>query len=206
MATRAAPATRSGERRRALLQAAAEVFFERGYAAASIDAIIARAGGSKRNIYDQFGGKAGLFAAIVAQNADEALATTEVEDPECDLRDSLLALGRRLLDLYMSPTVLGVYRTVVAEAHRDPDLARTFYEIGPGRTAERVREVLERAAVRGEVRVADPAQQAEHFVGLLRDNLHLQVVLGLRPAPGPDEADAVVRSAVGLFLDGLRPR
>lgn len=42
-------------RRQALLQAAAEVFFEQGYAATSIDPIIERAGGSKRNIYNEFG-------------------------------------------------------------------------------------------------------------------------------------------------------
>ena len=43
------------ERRSAILEAAASVFFEQGYAATSIDAIIARLGGSKRNIYNEFG-------------------------------------------------------------------------------------------------------------------------------------------------------
>ena len=62
-------------RREALLQAAAEVFFEQGYVATSIDAIIERAGGSKRNIYSEFGSKEGLFAAIVTNSADMALST-----------------------------------------------------------------------------------------------------------------------------------
>jgi AcrR family transcriptional regulator len=198
---------RSEDRRRAILETAAALFFERGYAATSIDAIIARAGGSKRNIYAQFGGKAGLFTAIVTESADQALATLAVDEAAGrDLRETLTALGRRLLEVYMSPTVLGVYRVVVAEAHRDRALAQAFYEKGPGRTAAALREVLLRAAARGEIALNDPALPAEHFVGLLRDNLHLQVVLGLRPTPSPAEIDMLVRSAVELFLDGLRPR
>ncbi|TIW33462.1 MAG: helix-turn-helix transcriptional regulator, partial [Mesorhizobium sp.] len=51
----AARTIRRNGRREALLQAAAEIFFEQGYAATSIDAIIERAGGSKRNIYNEFG-------------------------------------------------------------------------------------------------------------------------------------------------------
>ena len=48
-------------RRAAILEAAAQVFFEQGYAATSIDAIIKRLGGSKRTIYNEFGSKEGLF-------------------------------------------------------------------------------------------------------------------------------------------------
>ena len=51
-------------RRSAILEAAAQVFFEQqGYAATSIDAIIERIGGSKRNIYSEFGSKEGVFTA-----------------------------------------------------------------------------------------------------------------------------------------------
>jgi AcrR family transcriptional regulator len=199
--------SRGDDRRRAILEAAAEIFFERGYAATSIDAIIERAGGSKRNIYAQFRNKAGLFTAIVSQNADRALAALAIEDAAGQaLRDTLTAFGRQLMDVYMSPTVLGVFRLAIAEAHRDPDLARAFYDIGPGRTAAGLSAVLERAAARGEIESDDPALHAEHFVGMIRDNLHLQVVLGLRPPPSAEEVRRVVESAVAVFLDGLRPR
>jgi hypothetical protein len=32
------------------------------------------------------------------------------------------------------------------------------------------------------VAIADCRQAADHFIGMLRDNRHLQVVLGLRPS------------------------
>ena len=40
---------------------------------------------------------------------------------------------------------------------------------------------------------------------MIRGNLHLQVVLGLRTAPSDKEARAAVGSAVQVFLNGIRP-
>ena len=67
------------DRRAAILEAAAQVFFEQGYAATSIDAIIERIGGSKRNIYSEFGNKEGLFTTLVSESADAALSALSDE-------------------------------------------------------------------------------------------------------------------------------
>jgi hypothetical protein len=40
---------------------------------------------------------------------------------------------------------------------------------------------------------------------MIRDNLHLRVVLGLRKPPSAAEAQAAVDSAVEVFLNGVRP-
>jgi AcrR family transcriptional regulator len=197
---------RPNGRREALLQAAAEVFFEQGYAATSIDAIIERAGGSKRNIYDEFGNKQGLFSAIVKQSADRVLSTLVIEQTEChDLRATLTAFGLHLMRVYMSPTLIGIYRIAVTEANRFPDLVKSFYEQGPGRATSRLAEVLEAANKRGEIRTNDCSRAADHLVGMIRDNLHLRVVLGLRKPPSAAEAQAAVDSAVEVFLNGVRP-
>src|SRR3546814_10251208 len=68
--------------RDALLAAAASIFFEQGYEATRIDDIIERAGGSKRNIYEEFGSKEGLFAAIVTERAERALSRSEEHTSE----------------------------------------------------------------------------------------------------------------------------
>lgn len=193
------------ERRNAILEAAASVFFEQGYAATSIDAIIARLGGSKRNIYNEFGSKDGLFTALVSEAAAKALAALTVEQiGDRDLDGTLMEFGRRLLDIYMSSRLIGVLRTVMAEASRFPELARAFYEKGPGRASVRLTEVLEAAQARGEIDVPDCRMAADHFVGMVRDNLHLQVLLGLRAPPNPEEAETLIASVVSTFLDGVR--
>ena len=192
------------DRRATILQAAAELFFEQGYSATSIDAIIERVGGSKRNIYSEFGNKEGLFTALVSESADAALAALSVEQiGGKDLSDILLEFGRRLLAVYMSPGMIGVYRSIMTESSRFPDLAKAFYEKGPGRASDRLADVLEEASRRGEVRLEDCRWAADHFVGMFRDNLHLRVVLGLCPPPSPAEAETAVTSAVGIFLHGI---
>jgi AcrR family transcriptional regulator len=190
-----------GARREALLQAAAEVFFEQGYAATSIDAIIERAGGSKRNIYNAFGNKEGLFAAIVYENASKLLSTLDVGLIEGhDLEEMLTTFGKRLLDLYTSPNLMGLYRIVVCEAHRFPGLVKVFHDQGPGRATQRLAEVLEAARERGEIQTQDCAQVSRHFVGMIRDNL-LQALVGVHPEP-----KQTVASAVELVLNGIRIR
>jgi hypothetical protein len=64
--------------------------------------------------------------------------------------------------------------------------------------------VLEEFRRRGEIKVEDSRRAAEHFIGMLRDDLHLRVVLGLRPPPDVAEVDLSVRQAVQIFLDGCR--
>lgn len=191
-------------RRTAILEAAAQVFFEQGYAATSIDAIIERVGGSKRNIYSEFGSKEGVFTALVSESADAALAALSVgRFAGRNLNEILLEFGRRVLAIYMSPALIGVYRSIVTEAPRFPELAQAFYDKGPGCASDRLAAVLQEAKARGEIQLDDCHSAADHFVGMLRDNLHLRVILGLRPPPSPAEAEAAVASAVSIFLHGI---
>jgi AcrR family transcriptional regulator len=197
----------STHRRAAILKAAEEVFFKQGYAATSIDAIIARVGGSKRSIYNEFGNKAGLFSALVSESAEEALSPfTDEEINGQDLKEILLEFGRRLLLMYMSPKLIGVYRTIVTDGSRFPKLAQTFYEQGPGRAVTRLTMVLEEARTKGEIDIDDCKISANHFIGMLRGNLHLQVILNLRKPPCQEESENIIQSAVNVLLDGIHKK
>jgi AcrR family transcriptional regulator len=193
------------ERRRVILQAAAEAFFEQGYAATSIDAIIEKVGGSKRNIYSLFGSKEGLFTALVSENADQVLGPfEEVEERGRDLEENLQNFGTRLLRVYMSPTVIGIFRLVVGEISRFPSLANAFYGIGPGRAAILLAGILDRAAESERISHGDYSLAAGQFIGMLRGNLYLEIVLGMRAPLDPAEIEVAVRSCVSLFLNGIR--
>jgi len=195
----------AAERRSRILRAAADVFFEHGFAATSIDMIIARIGGSKRTIYAEFGNKEALFTALVTELADDVLAP--LHEPGCneapDIRTALVRVAERLISAYASKDLVGVYRGIVNEAHRFPHLAQAFYDKGPGRAARELKILLDAALRRGEIKPIDTAVAADHFVGMARDNLHLQVVLGLSGAPNEDEIRSRATGAVELFLSGI---
>ena len=86
--------TRTAETQRVLLDAAREVFTERGFSSASITDIVERAGSSVGSLYHHFGGKGELFVALwqehshaQAEAAGKAVAQAKragVTDP-CEL-------------------------------------------------------------------------------------------------------------------------
>ncbi|MGH8739182.1 MAG: TetR/AcrR family transcriptional regulator C-terminal domain-containing protein [Burkholderiales bacterium] len=196
-----------GARREAILRAASEVFFEEGFKGASIDAVIARVGGSKRAIYSLFGSKEALFAAIVTENAHRALEglgdkIAGGHDPRTMLED----FGMRLLEVLMSPMTLALFRAVIGEGMRFPELAQAFYDNAPASAARRLGEVLDQYAKIGQIEVEDSFRAAEHFIGMVRGDLFLSVVLGLRSAPEPGEARALVAEVTHIFLDGVTAR
>lgn len=192
------------DRRRAMLQAAGEVFFLQGYAATSIDSIIERVGGSKRAIYQEFGSKEGLFVAFVSESANLAMAALDDARIEHQgLRETLVEFGCDVTSALLSPGFIGVYRTILTEALRFPELAKAYYVNGPGKAQHRVAQVLNHAKERGEIRLEDCDIAAGHLLGMLRDNLHLRVALGLSPPPGQKEIKKYVTSAVDIFLYGI---
>lgn len=192
------------EGRQRVLQAAAKVFFEKGYEGASIEHIRAEAGGSKRTLYRAFGSKEGLFAAIVRVSIDDALrCLTEDAQRQQSLHATLLNFGRGLMDALLTPTVLGLYRIVVFEAARFPELAATFYYSGPGQVAKRLARVLEQRQQLEEIGAVDCKIAADQFVGMIRGNLHLAIVLGLRPVPQDPDLEVFLTQAVGTFVEGI---
>jgi AcrR family transcriptional regulator len=195
------------QRRTILLKVAEEVFFERGYAATNLDEIISRAGGSRRNIYTEFGGKEGLFLALVSEHANRAISLLRPEDGrKVDLRAMLLEFAETLMRTITHPSTLGIFRTVIAESGRFSTLARTFFANGPGKAAASLASVLEDARSQGEATVADSSIAASQFIGMLRDNIWLQVILRLRPVPGKKELKKILESAVDIFLYGICKR
>jgi TetR/AcrR family transcriptional repressor of mexJK operon len=192
-------------RRRAFLEAATSVFLEKGYSNATLDDVIARSGGSRQTLYSLFGGKQGLFEALIAELCDKVFAPFRAEGlldrPPAEV---LVEVGIRYLETVTKPDSLGVYRLVVAEGVSMKELAERYWEMGPGHTRALLAEYFEQQTRRGTLRLQDPEQAAYQFWGMLLGKFHMQGLLGLREAPGPEEIGAYVRTAVACFLDGCR--
>ncbi len=140
----------------ALRAAAAEMFLERGYEGTSLDAVIARAGGSKTNVYGFFGGKEGLFLAVVEELCREIqLPLRALRLEEVPLREGLARLAATLLDTLLVPRHLGIYRLVIGDPGRFPALGPLWYAEGPQAT----RAIVERL-VRTRLAAGDPAAEA----------------------------------------------
>src|SRR3954451_1501963 len=161
----------SARKRRAMLDAATTAFLRNGYAGTSMDEIAALAGVSKQTVYKHFDSKERLFFDIVTSTVNEAsdpvyndvLGLEDSGDVEADLR----GLAQRLLARVMQPRILQLRRLVIGESGRFPELGRTLYEQGPGRTIAALAPVFKRLAARGALQVDAPPLAAAHFNWLI---------------------------------------
>jgi AcrR family transcriptional regulator len=197
---------RTAARRRAFLDAAIAVFLEEGYGNATVDAVIRRSGGSRQTLYALFGSKEGLFSAIIEELCERVLEPLSSADilsakPEA----ALTAFGRRFLSVLMSPVGIGLFRLVLAEGPRAPEVAALFYRLGPQRALDSLAGYLDRQTRAGALAVADAEATAAHFLGLLQSDLHLKALLGIGDMPSETALTRAIESAVRLFLDGCRP-
>ena len=121
-----------------------------------------------------------------------------------DLRAILTEFGQRLLTAITSPTLLPIYKAAVGDPGISPDSIKQFFDDGPRAVTDGLAHMLRSAATREEIFVNDCAIAAQQFVGMVRANIQLEVALGLRPAPPPDEIRHVVDQAVEIFLRGIQ--
>lgn len=139
---------------------------------------------------------------IVATRAADRVAAALEANQGRSLRTVLLHVGEAVMTALMSRSALGLYKVAVSEASRFGDAATAYWTYGPRRAVATVRKALHEANLRGEINLDDPSVAARQFVAMLRGDIHLEILLGLRGSPDPTEVNARVASAVDLLLNG----
>ncbi|MDE0856882.1 MAG: TetR/AcrR family transcriptional regulator, partial [Nevskia sp.] len=95
--------SRSEAKRAQLLRIATELFLAGGYDAISVEQIVARAGGTKSNVYKHFGGKAGLFAMVVEKLGERSAHPFSGLPLDAKPEEALRQAGRRFLAELLTP-------------------------------------------------------------------------------------------------------
>lgn len=197
-----------GERRELLIEAAESVFLELGYSAANMDDIAHRAGMSKKTLYRLFETKESLFAAVVAARRASLSATIDAGDcPDAKtagetLRRFLGAMARFVL----APRQAALYRLVIAESQRAPELAHAFHCEGPSKARSPLTIWLALQHQRGTLCVPDPPSAAGMLFSMVIGELQMRLLIGEIRAADEGAIDRRVRCAVELFINGAQPR
>jgi TetR/AcrR family transcriptional repressor of mexJK operon len=198
---------RQGSKPAQIMLAAKDLFTSQGFGATSMDAIARTANVSKATLYAHFSGKEELFAAIVSHacRAQSRLMSAPDAD-DLELTQALSEIGRNFLSLILSPQAVAIFRVVIAEAARFPDLGRIFFESGPNQMRATLSAFLAKAAERERLDIEDPWRAAEHLIGMLQTPVHLHVLFGVKDGFTKEELDKVVKDAVEAFLRAYLPR
>lgn len=136
--------TPKGQRRKkALITAASEIFIQYGFEGASLDRVIERAGGSRSTLYKSFGDKEGLFAAVIESMIADIFTDEDNNLPPHNTIESILAFyGAQFLINVLKPQSIDLYRLILGEHNRFPEITHTFFEQGPVRSYRRLAQKL----------------------------------------------------------------
>jgi TetR/AcrR family transcriptional regulator, mexJK operon transcriptional repressor len=188
-----------------LLKAAVEVFLEKGFAAASVDEIAARAKASKNTFYNHYGNKEALFEAVMRRQNAALLHSVKTKIPEgLPLDDFLLAFAQLLYAEFLKRDTVRLVRVLHAEVNRFPQLASTFEHSGPSLAMKAVVAEFEKHMTSGYLRRAKAELAAEQFMQLSLGELTRRVLMGLRPAPSKAEINERITSGIDVFLRAYR--
>lgn len=187
-----------------IVAAALEVFVDKGFAAARLEDIAARAGVSKGAIYLYFETKEDIFRAVVEQAIApniEVLKGVLAAHPG-PFPDLVTLLVGRVAALAETTAIGGVLKMVIGEARNFPELARVWHDRLIVHALGALTAAIEAAQARGEVRPGDPRSFAVSLispllVGVLWRETFAPV--GARPFDIP----ALLQQHAGVVLDGM---
>lgn len=187
--------------RERILEAALEVFGERGLHAATLAEIASRAGLTLSGLHWHFRNKDELVAGIAASIPFMTTVASEASraaDDDADLRTQLAAVTSvALRELQRRRAVL---RLIVFEAGIHPDVARLARQHTLGRFLPLLTTIFERHAERGTIRPGSARARAQALLGMM------MVLALLRPTFGdllePDDT-ATIREYVEIMVRGI---
>lgn len=198
---------RGAELRRHILLVAKDAFLETGYERASMDAVAARAGTSKRSLYAHFESKDKLFLAVLDLIRELYLGRLRTpgayaEDPA----EAVTLFCGRFLQLMVWEPQVRTCRLSIAEAERLPGSSSAYFDAIFASTHERLAVYL---AGRYGMDRADSAALAEDLLGravlprLFRTLLNVEDPIKDTPGdaalPGDVDLNAI-RRLVGAAL------
>ena len=140
-----------------LLDAALDLFVERGYAATRVEAVAARAGVSKGTLFLYFPSKEELFKAVVRENITGRFQrwNDEFEAFEGSTADMVRYCYASWWEHIGATRASGITKLMLSEASNFPEIAQFYQQevIEPGQ--QLIRRMLERGMACGEFRALD---------------------------------------------------
>ena len=209
---------RSQEKRLAIIDAAQTLFLEHGFGATSMDAVAETARVSKRTVYSHFDSKAALFGSVMTKmctlmGGGGMSALGFAPDEECagklimgdvsglDHREVLYQLAARFTKLITDPGAVALFRVVIGEAGRFPELGNAFFRNGPEPLSRSLADYLQSLDEQNVLRVPNPHDAAWRFITMAKEPLHMEILLGEASTPTEATMDEVAKKAVADFLE-----
>ncbi len=189
-----------------LLEAALDLFVEKGFAATRAEEVAARAGVSKGTLFLYFPSKEELFKAVVRENISGRLQewSEEFQNFQGSSADMVRYCMKVWWERVGATKASGITKLIMSEARNFPDIA-AFYQqevIKPSQNL--IRRILKRGVDRGEFRVLDLDYALFSITAPMMFLIMMKHSLGACvPQDYPLDPERYIASQVETLLHGL---
>jgi TetR/AcrR family transcriptional repressor of mexJK operon len=185
----------------AIVAAARDSFFERGFNASTIEDIAQRAGVSKVTLYNRFGDKETLFEAVIRAELGRMTAAFDLSaDSALSIGERLNLFGEGMLTHLFDTDHVTFDRLLAQEISQVPTLAERFFRAGPALCRSRLTDAIAQARDEGLLDVDDLAQAADDLMALWKGLGDIEMKFGLATTPTPDEIRQRAARGTRVFL------
>jgi AcrR family transcriptional regulator len=189
------------------IDAATEVFGEKGYQHARLSEIVARAGGSLATLYRVFGDKEGLAHAIMQRRLhDLSQRMQHLNLPGLPPEQALRQAAEHIAEGMATAESRVIYRIVVGEGQSFPGLRDWFFDHAVAAVRGKLADYFEQEVAAGRLQMASPAMAASQFFMMLFGDMVLRIASGNVQEVDGRELRAYALDAVDRFLHGAVPR
>ncbi|HEX4284272.1 MAG TPA: TetR/AcrR family transcriptional regulator [Terracidiphilus sp.] len=185
-----------------ILEEAANVFLEEGFARAKVDEIASRAGITKQTVYARFPSKSALFGALASRFSGLAFRPLHVAvNSKQSPRAHLIQFATEVTAVLRDPKSQRLFVVLAAEARSFPDLASQTWVKGAGRLRTHLRGFFDEQIALKRMAISNPGFAVEQFLGLLVGPIFGRLLFE-RPAyfESDKHAATYIEAAVDLFL------
>lgn len=179
---------RQRAKRQQIADAATRLFLAQGYASTSMDAITAAAKVSKQTLYSYFPTKVDLLAEVLngaSQQLFPSLPAPDHLDSVEELHTVLMTFATQLTQTMLSAQGIAMFRLVLGEAFRVPELRERVQAALPRQLLSRVGRILSLAHDQGLICLPDPDLAPRLFLGPVMTYVALDGFLSTHPAAPP---------------------
>lgn len=189
-----------------LLDAALDLFVEKGFAATRSEEVAARAGVSKGTLFLYFPSKEELFKAVVRENISGRFSewNEEFEAFEGSTPDMVRYCMRVWWERIGATRASGITKLMIGEARNFPDLAAFYQQEVVRPSNELIRRILQRGIDRGEFRQMDLDYAVFSIIAPMVFLIMMKHSLGAcQPQDYPLDPERYVRSQAETLLAGM---
>jgi AcrR family transcriptional regulator len=186
-------------RKKRVLEVATELFLKHGYEGTSLSDIARKASVATRTLYQHFGDKTSIFAAIVDARIKQAEIKLDGISDDQSLTDVLMQIAQYICGMSFDQEAIPFTRLMIAESSRFPKLMNGIAQSIRERFRANVVQAFKALAARGDIPDGNHTESANVFVDLIVGLAPLRAIMSLQSEP-PSTAELAEK--VGVFIRG----